>query len=758
MEASMKKINFDLDWQFSLGNSLKKKVNLPHDFSVELPRKADSLMAAHGGYFRGGDCEYKKMLPSGLEGRVVLEVEGAYMNAEVFVNENLVAKHPYGYTSFHVELTDWLKKDSENELKILIRNNALPNSRWYTGSGLYRHVWLLTANGPHIAPWGVYVTTPAAVAKQAVVKVETEVVGDGLLCHKLQDAQGRVVASAESHVTSGKVVQELTVNAACLWQPDAPYLYTLISSVSSGGTVTDEVKTTVGIRSIALDPERGFLLNGVPIKLKGGCVHHDNGILGAASWDAAEERKAASHKAAGFNAIRCAHNPPSPAFLDACDRLGLIVMDEAFDCWRVGKVPYDYHLYFEDWWLRDIDSMVRRDRNHPCIVFWSTGNEVPERFGKSGGNELSLKLASAIRSLDNTRFISNALTFAYDQEIEDFAKDSEKFAEPLDVVGYNYLWERYEEDLSAFPNRFIYGTETYPAQAFENWNIALKNPRVLGDCVWTSMDYIGEAGIGKSILPGESPAYQSAEYPWLLSNCGDLDIMGRPKPQSIYRQILWGSITKPWIAVHRPNEKGLKTEGSYWGWPDVHHSWSWPGAEGSIIYIDIYCNADEVELFVNDRSLGKKTAGKSVRNIASFETVYEPGCIRAVSYVDGKAVEEDSICTCGEPYAIRLETDKSEISHQWGGLAFVTAAVVDKQGNTVPWANNELFFAVHGAGALQAAGTRDPKPEEPFTGNRHSAYEGSVVAAVRSSGEPGEITLTVSAEGLKPASISIIAK
>lgn len=754
----MKKTNFDLNWQFSLGRFLKKQVNLPHDFSTELPRKADSLMAERGGYFQGGDCEYRKLLPAGLTGRVVLEVEGAYMNAEVFVNGNLAAMHPYGYTSFNVELTPWLKKNGENELTIHVRNNALPNSRWYSGSGLYRHVWLLTADGPHIAPWGVYVTTPAATVEQAVIRVETEVVGDGLLRQTILDAQGRIAASTESSAESGKVVQELTFSDARLWQPDDPYLYTLRSDLVSGGSVSDTIETAIGIRSIALDRERGFLLNGVSLKLKGGCVHHDCGILGAASWDAAEERKVAAHKAAGFNAIRCAHNPPSPAFLDACDRMGIIVMDEAFDCWRIGKVPYDYHLYFEDWWRRDLDSMVLRDRNHPCIVFWSTGNELPERFGMSGGNELSRQLASAIRALDNTRFISNALTFPYDQVIEDFAKDSEEFAEPLDVVGYNYMWKRYEEDLAAFPNRFIYGTETYPAEAFENWNTALKNPRVLGDCVWTSMDHIGEAGLGKSILPGESPMYLGAKYPWLLSNCGDLDVLGYPKPQSIYRQILWGHRTEPWIAVHRPNDKGLKTEGSQWGWPDVHHSWSWPGAEGFKTYIDIYCDADETELFINGKSLGRKPAGEATRNIASFETVYEPGYIRAVSYKDGKAVSEDSICTTGAPAAIALEADKPEISADWGGLTFVKATVVDAHGNPVPWASNELFFAVCGAGALLAAGSKDPMSDEPFSGNRHSAFEGSAAAAVRSSGEPGEITLTVSAEGLRTAQITIIAR
>ncbi len=753
----MKRTNFDLNWQFSR-NGFQEQVNLPHDFSVGLPRKAESLMAERGGYFQGGECEYRKMLPAGLAGRVVLEVEGAYMNAEVFVNGNLAAFHPYGYTSFAVELTPWLKKNSDNELMIRIQNNALPNSRWYSGSGLYRHVWLLTADGPHIAPWGVFATTPVAAADRSVIRVETEAVGEGLVRHTLLDACGSAVASAAAPAATGKNVQEMQVSEPRLWQPEDPYLYTLRSEMLSGGVVTDSVETTIGIRSIALDKSKGFLLNGEPVKLKGGCVHHDCGILGAAAWDSAEQRKVEAHKATGYNAIRCAHNPPSPAFLDACDRLGMIVMDEAFDCWRMGKTPYDYHLYFEDWWRRDLASMVLRDRNHPSIVFWSTGNEVPERFGLSGGNELSRQLASEIRALDSTRLVTNALTFAYDQVIEDFAKDSKEFAAPLDVVGYNYLWKRYEEDLAAFPDRFIYGTETYPGEAFENWQMALKSPRVLGDCVWTSMDYIGEAGLGKSILPGESPAYTGAKYPWTLANCGDLDILGYPRPQSIYRQILWGHRKAPWIAVHRPNDKGLKSQGSYWGWPDVHHSWSWPGAEGFKTFIDVYSDADEVELFVNGSSLGRKPAGEACRNTASFETVYQPGCIRAVAYAGGKAVGEDHVCTCGMPAAIRLEADRPEVTAAWGGLAYVTATVVDDQGNLVPWAQNKLFFAVSGVGAFLAAGSGDPMSEESYTDNRRSAFEGVAVAAVRSSGEPGEIVLTVSAEGLRAQQITIAAR
>lgn len=756
----MKKTNIDAGWLFSLDGSPDAAVNLPHDFSVGMPRRPDSRMADKGGFFQGGNGVYKKSLTLPAElagGRVVLEIEGAYMNAEVFVNGSLAAFHPYGYTSFHADLTPWARFGQDNEIEIRVSNNALPNSRWYSGSGLYRHVWLMTGKDAYIRPWGVFVTTPEVSAERATVLVEADVEGQGLLRHTLLDAAGCAVATAEGEASEGRNVHELIVAGARLWDVDSPYLYTLKSDLIAGGESVDTVETPVGIRSIALDEGRGFLLNGRALKLKGGCVHHDCGILGSAAWDAAEERKVLAHKNAGFNAIRCAHNPPSPAFLDACDRHGIVVIDEAFDCWRIGKTAYDYHLYFDTHWREDVASMVLRDRNHPCVVFWSTGNEIPERFGKSGGYALARELAQAVRELDGTRFVTNALCGAWDQVITDFAADSEEFADPLDAVGYNYLWQRYEEDLARYPGRFIISTETIAGEAFANWDAVMKNPRVLGDFVWTSMDYIGEAGIGHAYLPSEDGRTHGLAFPWSLANCGDIDICCRPRAQSFYRQILWGHRESPWIGVHRPNAEGLKPQFNYWGWSDAHHSWSWAGCEGYKAHIDVYSQCDEVELFLNGASLGRKPAGRAAANMASFEAVYEPGTLKAIAYSAGRPVFEDTLATCGEPEAIKLEADRKAIPAEWGGLAYVTATVVDGNGNSVPYADNKLFFTASGAGAVLAVGTNDPKSEEPYTGNSRSAFEGTAVAAVRSGGSPGEIVLTVSADGLKTAQIAISA-
>ena len=753
----MKKTNYDMGWLFSLNGQTQVPVNLPHDFSIGLGRAPDSRMLDKGGFFLGGNGVYRKTLPRTAQEanhRAVLEIEGAYQLAEVFVNGNLAAANQYGYSSFHAELTPWLH-EGDNDIEIRVRNNALPNSRWYSGSGLYRHVWLLTAPGPHIQPWGVFAATPEVSTQQAVVQVQTEVSGAGTLRHTLLDG-GIPVATCQAAVEAGTGVQQLTVKSPNLWDVDRPRLYTLRSELLAGGAV-DTVETTLGIRSIALDRERGFLLNGRALKLKGGCVHHDCGILGAAAFDRAEERKVLAHKQAGFNAIRCAHNPPSPAFLDACDRHGILVMDEVFDCWHMGKTEYDYHLFFDSHWKKDLAAMVLRDRNHPCIAFWSTGNEIVERFGRSEGYAISAALAAAVREMDDTRLISNALCMGWGESGEpaDWAAATADFAAPLDVAGYNYLWRRYEEDLERFPQRFVYGTETIAAEAFESWHATLANPRVIGDCVWTSLDYIGESGIGHAYLPHEDGRTHDLGYPWHLANCGDLDICCRPRAQSYYRQILWGHRTTPWIAVHRPNAQGIKAEHNYWGWGDAHHSWSWPGAEGWTTHVDVYSAADEIELFLNGVSLGRQSAGKAARNTASFQLPYAAGELRAVAWVNGVPAGVDTLATCGQPAAIRLNADRAQLKAVWGDLCYVTAEIVDAAGNLVPYADHEMFLCANGAAELVAIGSNDPVSREPYVGNHRHAHQGTLMAVLRAADAAGMATLTVAADGLKASQLTI---
>ncbi|MDI7277322.1 MAG: glycoside hydrolase family 2 TIM barrel-domain containing protein, partial [Anaerolineae bacterium] len=421
-------------WRFHLGDtgdrwrgfpddSTWRLVDLPHDWSIELERHPASPSGAASGFFPMGRGWYQRRLavPAEWRGRkVFVEFEGVYMNAEVWLDEHFIGRHPYGYTSFWYDLTPYLRYAGESVLRVLVDNACEPNSRWYSGSGIYRPVWLHVADPVHVAPWGVYVTTPEVSPAGAVVRVHTTVQNEGeasqqvTLRSRIVAPDGSAVAASEAEATIDAAgqqgfCQDLPVDEPRLWSPDTPHLYRVDSEVLAGGKVLDTATTSFGIRSLHFDAERGFLLNGHPLKLRGGCVHHDNGVLGAASYDRSEERKVELLKASGFNAIRCAHNPPAPAFLDACDRLGMLVIDEAFDCWREGKNPYDYHVAFDDWWRRDVESMVCRDRNHPSVIMWSIGNEVMERDGRSGGAHIARALADHVRALDASRPVTAAV-------------------------------------------------------------------------------------------------------------------------------------------------------------------------------------------------------------------------------------------------------------------------------------------------------------------------------------------------------------
>ena len=532
-----------------------------------------------------------------------------------------------------------------------------------------------------------------------------------------------------------------------------------------------------------MDAENGFRLNGVAMKLKGGCVHHDNGLLGAASYDRAEERKIELMKASGYNAIRCAHNPPAPAMLDACDRLGMLVIDETFDCWRMGKNPNDYHLYFEDWWQRDTESMVRRDRNHPSIIVWSIGNEVPERTGVSDGYAWAQKQADFVRAIDPTRPVTSALPFLFEEMFADpeamaqnltdmqslfdpkrftptdLATDrwgnlTEKFNEALDLVGYNYLYPRYAWDGKRFPKRVMAGTETFPYNAYEYWKETERWPYVIGDFVWTSIDYLGESGIGKVTFGEGGPSF-GAQYPYHLANCGDIDICGLKRPQSYFRDILWGVRSAPYIAVLDPQHFGQKASFNQWGWDPVEESWSFPGREGQTTRVDVYSAADEVELLVNGVSAGRKPAGDAAKNKVSFEVVYQPGVIEAVSFSGGKESGRTRLQTAGQPAGLALSADREALRAEFGDLAYVTVEICDAQGKRVPWADAEVTLEVSGVGDLLAIGTANPTSEELYVGSRRKAWQGRLTAVVRATGQPGPVTVKAQVEGLPTAEITL---
>lgn len=793
---------FDEGWAYSEGGTFfgtpasMQPITLPHDASIARPRKADHPSGAGGGYAWNGVLTYLKRFrcPADWHDQhVQLEFEGVMGYAEVMLNGHLLAQHPYGYTSFLVDLTPHLLHEGENELVVTANNSAQPNSRWYTGAGIYRHALLRRGGAVHIPPWGVFVTTPEVDLTRSIVAVATEIANTAgapvtvMLRTTITDpndqiaAQGEIAVAMNAHSTV-TAQQRLRVTDALLWATESPHLYSLSSEVLLDGATVDREVTRFGIRAISVDPVDGFRLNGKPLKLKGGCVHHDHGPLGAASHDRAESRKVELMKAAGFNALRCAHNPPAPALLDACDRLGMLVIDESFDMWRLGKTANDYHLYFEDWWQRDTEAMVKRDRNHPSVILWSIGNEVVESLRKTDGAVWSRRQSDFVRALDPTRPITQAIPMLFTELMAQAASEdpenasalalallanppaptpdadrwsevTEALAAPLDVVGYNYLPQRYEYDRRRYPARVICGTETFPHEAFTTWQATLRNSHVIGDFVWTAIDYLGESGIGQVAIGQPLPGF-NAPHPYHHANCGDFDICGGKRPQSHFRDILWGNRTAPYIAVLDPQHAGKTIQFSPWGWEPVIDSWTFPGWEGKPARVDVYSADEEIELRLNGEVIGRKPAGAAQQNKASFEVTYQPGTLEAVAYSAGQMNERTTLATAGAPAALRLTPDRMTLDGA-GDLSYVAVEIVDEHGAVVRHAAHPISIEVSGAGELLAVGSANPLSEALYTDAVQAAHQGRLMAIVRSNGQAGVIEVAAHASGLTPAVVKV---
>lgn len=773
----MRKHLFDSDWRFRHGDegqpsrefddSQWRLLDLPHDWSIELPRRADCPSGGAGGFFEDGVGWYRKHFTPGpgWDGkRVLIEFEGVYRDAEIWLNGRHLGVHPYGYTSFLRDLTPMLRPGQDNVLALRVDNSTHRHTRWYSGSGVYRHVWLMVADPVHVAHWGLCVTTPEISEHQAALRVETRVENASdrdrpvTVRWKALDADGNAVAAGEgdAQVPAGgaaTVSGQLSLPSPRLWSPDAPILYRLQADVCDGAGVLDTETVAFGVRAFSFTPEQGFVLNGEPLPLRGGCVHHDCGPLGAASIDRAEERKVELLKASGFNAVRCAHNPPAPAFLDACDRLGMLVIDEAFDVWRGGKCTYDYHRHFDKHWQDDLDSMLLRDRNHPSIVLWSIGNELIERALPEGA-EIARKLAARVREVDSTRPVTAGICDIWGNEGE--WRDTDGVLDALDVCGYNYRLDAYGPDHERCPHRVMIATESFPPQQFEYWKAVEELPHVAGDFVWTSLDYLGEAGIGRTFTaPAEEKGFHLPGWPWNQANCGDIDLCGFKRPQSYYRDVLWGLAKAPFIAVHPPSPEGVEVQVSSWGWHDVQQSWTWPGCEDRTLRVDVYFACDEVELFLNGESLGRAPATAQEKYTAQFSVPYQPGELKAVAHSGGKAVAEAVIATAGPAETIRLAADRATIRADVNDLAYVTAEVLDGEGRLVPTASPMLTFTLTGPGRLAAVASSDPRNTELYRGHSHSAWRGRCLAVIQPTGEPGLITLRAAADGLPLADTAV---
>jgi beta-galactosidase len=775
---------FDSSWKFFKGDIVNgeredindaawRTVELPHDWSIEdLPNQSDSVIGPFSrksigrtatGNTVGGTGWYRRHFQvKNITGKnVTIYFDGVYMNSDVWINGHHLGNHPYGYTPFYYNLTPFLKQN-ENIIAVRVRNEGR-NSRWYSGSGIYRHVWLITTNPVHIEPWGVFITSPMISGNTARVNVKTTLSGGQSssslkLVTTIRDAKNKTVATLESPISNlnKETSQNITVNNTSLWSPESPYLYHAISELKQGNQILDRVVTSFGIRSIDISAAKGFLLNGKSIELRGGCLHHDNGALGAATIDRAEERRVELLKKYGFNAVRTAHNPPSQPFLDACDRLGIIVLDEAFDQWQRAKNPDDYHLYFDTCWKKDLDAMVLRDRNHPSVVFWSIGNEINERVDSSG-LVIAKMLIAEVKRLDTTRPVTNALCSFYDHRGYKWDTTAPAFA-LTDVGSYNYMWREYESDHTKYPNRIMMGTESYAKEALTNWNLVEKHPYIIGDFVWTGMDHIGEAGLGNSrIDSGKTRGGLLQPFPWFNSWSGDIDLIGGKKPQLYYRDIVWRTAPMHML-VHTPIPEGMKETVSDWGWPDELPYFHFPGSEGKLLRVNVYTRYPAVRLELNGKLIDQKNV--SPDNLtATFEITYQPGTLKAIALNNnGKVLDSVLLQTPGKPVAIRLTADRQKITTSRNDLAYVTAEIVDAQGRLVPDAIIPLSFTISGNAQIAATASANPKDMQSFQKPEHRTFRGKCLIIVRPKGKGGKIVLKANGAGLAEGELILAAK
>ena len=801
----MIRTSFVADWTvrpgrtaFGGGQHLPLPVTLPHDAMRDLPRSPDSPEGAHTGYHPEAFVEYSKAfdVPEDYRDKTVrLEFEGVYRDAVVFLNGDFAGQRPNGYTGFVVQADAFLQYGQVNTVTVQAR--AHRDSRWYSGVGIHRPVHLVVADPVHLALDGVCITTPDVDAERAVVAVATTVENDGRATRTLRvrtrvvDAGGAVVATGSAPVTvlpggAAVVRLRLRVVAPALWSIDAPALYTAETTLVEGDAALDEDCTPFGIRTLQLDPEHGLRVNGDVVDLRGACIHHDAGPLGAAAVPRADERRIEILKAAGFNAIRSAHNPVSRATLDACDRIGVLVMDEIADVWTHPKSPFDYSLAFPEWWERDVEAMVVKDRNHPSVVLYSIGNEIAQT-GRPLGSEWGRRLAEKVRSLDDTRYVTNGingllsvLDVLPEQSGPDGGGDlnammsslgeamlrvsaselvtdaTEESASVLDVVGFNYGDSRYVPDRERFPNRVLVGSETFPGHIAELWRLVRENSHVIGDFTWTGWDYLGEAGIGRVERPddeGHVPGI-AGPYPWLTAWCGDIDITGSRRPASHYREVVFGLRSEPYIAVHRPQFHGRPVAGTPWSWTDSVSSWSFDVPDGSPATVDVYTDAEEVELRLTGRSLGRATVGAEQPYVARFDVAYQPGELTAVAFAGDEERGRTTLRTAVGPLRLTAASDRDTVRTDDTDLAYVSVAVQDQAGTLDTDRDVRIDVEVRGPGVLAGLGSARPRTEEPFGAASCTTSDGRALAIIRPTG-PGRIEVTVSADGYEPRSVVV---
>ena len=750
-------ISLDPDWKFLQADapgaespgfdaSGWRKLDVPHDWSIEGNFEKSAPTTGSGGWLPSGVAWYRKeiTLPPGSAGKSVwIEFDGVMHNSDVWLNGRLLGHRPSGYFSFRYDLTGKLAQDGNNILVVKTDTSAQPASRWYSGAGIYRHVRLVVADPVHIAPWGVFASTAEADAGSATVKIQTELADTpnkvpGLVLRSiLMGPDGKQIATTDSPATVGGVTQQIKIPQPALWSLETPQLHTLFSRILSGETVLDEVTTLIGIRQAEFRSDTGFWLNGKNFKLKGVCLHHDGGAVGAAVPLGVWEWRLKTLRDLGVNAIRTAHNPPAPEFLDLCDRMGFLVMDEFFDCWTKEKNPYDYHLHFKEWSKNDLRDGILRDRNHPSVILYSVGNEIHDTPDAELAKSILRGLVDVCHAADPTRPATQAL---FRPNVSGDYKNG--LADMLDVIGTNY---RDKELLDAWKDksgRKIIGTEQSHERS--TWAACRDNPQHSGQFLWVGIDYLGEA----------------RTWPVTGYNSGLLDRTGVVQPRGLERQSWWSE--RPMVRMVRriaatektptdPGYEALEWKRRQVLFPDWTPAVTGPHDEN----VEIYSNAEEVELFLNEQSLGKKTVRKDGA-ANNWQVPYQAGTLKAIARSGGKEVATDTLRTAEDPAKILLATDHKTLGTTWDDVANIEVRIVDKNGTLIPNATHLLKFTTSGPGKIIGVDSGNIVSIEPFQASERKAFQGRALAIVRAT-SGGGFTLTATAEGLEPATLNIAA-
>lgn len=791
----MEKMKLNQDWYFwKVDHEAEKRlINLPHDAMIEEERIPNLENGNATGFYPGGKYVYVKSLygEETYAGKTVLvEFEGVYMNSKVLLNGEEIGGWIYGYSNFYVDLTDKIQIGEENELKVVVDNSQTPNSRWYSGSGIYRDVNLFIGEKEHIVPDGVRVTTLSC--HPAVVNIEVESTAQDGTDIVLQVMEG------DQEVASGKgAACVLTIPEAKLWSAKNPNMYSVKVSLLKDETVIDEHVTRFGIRSLNWNAKDGFQVNGETVKLKGGCIHHDNGPLGACLVYKAEYRRVKKLKELGYNAIRYSHNPAGKLFLDICDEVGMYVLDETFDQWKIPQTTYDYAQYFDAEWKKDVEALVKKDYNHPSVIMYCVGNEITDT-GLPHGALICQAIARAFKAMDATRptMIANnvllsvmAKKMAEKSAQKDSANEGEKTVgsqdvndvltllpkimasitaenqeallkdvfSHVDIVGYNYgeLW--YEKTHEMVPDRVMLSSETFPCRIGSNWKKVEKSPYLIGDFMWTAWDYLGEAGVGLPFY-GSAQAPFSKAYPCLTAGCGSVDLTGYVESQGYYTSIVFGTYKKPYIAVRPVDHAGEEYTVGKWRLTDAVNSWTWPGQEGKIAEIEVYSIGAEVELLQDGMSLGRK---KLEECRAFYQTEYKSGKLEAISYTeDGVKIGYETLLTAEETEKLTIVPEESVIGADGEDMAYINIQITDEKGIVKMLKDRKISVVVEGAGAgtLRALASGNPETTEKFSDAAYTSYHGRLLAIVQSNGEQGSIKITASADGIESQSIEILAE